>query len=146
MNRIHFSSVHMDWRTPLAVYLELNKEFGFTLDAAANDANALHTNYFTERDDSLMQSWAGERIFVNPPYGRALPRWMEKIWLETAQAEVIVALVPSRTDTRWWHNYAMLADEIRFLQGRLRFEGHGGNSAPFPSCILVFQPNSEEQG
>lgn len=54
-------------------------------------------------------------------------------------AEIVVALIPSRTDTRWWHDYVMLADEIRFIRGRLHFDGHS-QGAPFPSAIVIWRP------
>jgi hypothetical protein len=52
-------------------------------------------------------------------------------------AELVVCLIPSRTDTKWWHDYAMQADEIRFVRGRLKFNGMG--PAPFPSAIAIFR-------
>jgi site-specific DNA-methyltransferase (adenine-specific) len=78
-------------------------------------------------------------VFCNPPYGRAIGEWMRKAW-ESAQrgAEVVVCLVPARTDTAWWHDYATRAAEVRYLRGRLKFGG-ANNGAPFPSALLVFR-------
>ncbi len=75
---------------------------------------------------------------MNPPYGREIGKWMEKAFHESCNGATIVCLVPSRTDTKWWHDYAMRG-EITFIRGRLRFSGHK-NSAPFPSAIIVFKP------
>lgn len=143
---VHFSSVRPDWRTPRGLFDELNGEFGFTIDICASDENALLERYWTERDEALLRSWENERVWMNPPYGRQLPRWMEKAWTEAPNADVIVGLIPSRTDTAWWHDYVMPASEIRFLRGRLEFTGHAktnpdSHNAPFPSCVVVWKPS-----
>lgn len=68
---------------------------------------------------------------------------MAKITEERKNCEVIVALVPSRTDSAWWHDHAMPATEIRFIRGRLHFEGVDhqplSHNAPFPSVVLVYR-------
>lgn len=84
--------------------------------------------------DGLHGSWGGRRVFCNPPYGRWVERWLAK----AREAELAVYLLPSRTDTRWWHDHAMRADEIRFLRGRLTFRGATA-PAPFPSVVLVYR-------
>jgi phage N-6-adenine-methyltransferase len=142
MSAVHFSSAFMAWRTPRGVFDQLNDEFGFTVDGCSTDENALLDHHWTERDEPLLRSWAGERVFINPPYGRQISRWMEKAWTEQNAAQVIVGLVPSRTDSRWWHDYVMGAAEIRFVKGRLKFGG-SENSAPFPSCVVVWRPARE---
>lgn len=127
----------MDWPTPRALFADLDAEFGFTLDVCASPDNACLARFWTERDEALLRSWEGERVWCNPPYGRQIARWMEKAWNEAPAAALIVALIPSRTCSAWWHEYAMTADEIRFLRGRLRFEGAKA-SAPFPSCLAIW--------
>lgn len=79
----------------------------------------------------------GENVFCNPPYGKAIYSWVEKCYNE-AQNATVVALLPARTDTRWFHEYIYgKAKEIRFVKGRLKFGG-SVNSAPFPSMVVVF--------
>jgi site-specific DNA-methyltransferase (adenine-specific) len=126
------------------VFADLHAEFDFTVDGCSTDDNALLDNHWTERDEPLLRSWEGERVFINPPYGRQISRWMEKAWTEQPAVGVIVALVPSRTDTAWWHDYVMGAAEIRFIRGRLAFGGEyaAGHNAPFPSCIVVWRPEN----
>jgi hypothetical protein len=124
-----FSSATGKWATPRALYEELDREFGFTLDPCPID-DAERIMEF----DGLARSWAGQRVFCNPPYGPQIAKWMEK----ATEAGVAVYLVPSRTDVRWFHDFALKADEIRFVKGRLKF-GDAVNSAPFPSCIIVFR-------
>lgn len=78
---------------------------------------------------------------MNPPYGGAIASWMAKAHgAAIHEGATVVCLVPSRTDTAWWHRFSM-KHEIRFLRGRLKF-GDGKNSAPFPSAIIVMRPAS----
>lgn len=125
---IHFKSQRLDWKTPKAVYQILDAEFNFDHDPCPVRPVA----------DGLTSEWGGCN-FVNPPYGRELPRWVAKGYAEFLKGKTVVLLVPSRTDTRWWHQYCMLATEIRFIKGRLRFDDQK-NSAPFPSAIIIFRP------
>ena len=118
-----FSSASVHWATPTDTYNALNAEFEFTLDPCPLGAV-----------DGLTRSWEGHRVYCNPPYGRRVSEWLEK----AREADLAVYLLPSRTDTRWWHDYAMNADEIRFLRGRLRF-GDAKAGAPFPSVVLVYR-------
>ena len=76
-------------------------------------------------------------MFVNPPYGRHLGKWMMKAYMESQLGKLVVCLVPSRTDTKWWHEYVVKASDVRFIKGRLTFEGQK-NPAPFPSVIVIF--------
>ena len=133
-----FSSRTDEWATPQALYDALNAEFGFDLDPCATPENAKCRRYFTRDDDGLAQMWAG-RVWMNPPYGREIGRWIEKAHMEAQRGSLVVCLIPARTDTAWWHNHVMQATEVRFIRGRVRFGG-GKAGAPFPSAIVVFKP------
>lgn len=124
---VHFSSIRLDWKTPKAVYQTLDAEFHFDHDPCPPD-------YIV---DGLTTEW-GKNNFVNPPYGRELNKWIEKGFIEWKNGKTVVFLVPSRTDTRWWHDYCMKATEIRFIKGRLKFDDQK-NAAPFPSAIIIFK-------
>lgn len=120
----------------------INAEFGFTLDACASEHNFKVDNYFTKEDNSLVQDWEGI-VWMNPPYGRTIGEWMKKAFDESQKGATVVCLVPARTDTAWWHDYAMKG-EIRFIRGRVKFQQpgkSGNNSAPFPSAIVIFRSN-----
>ena len=119
-----FSSASQHWATPASLYRELDAEFSFTLDPCPLNSEI----------DGKGLDWSGHRVYCNPPYGRGVGLWLEK----AREADLAVYLLPSRTDTKWWHEYAMGAEEIRFLRGRLKF-GDAKNSAPFPSVVLVFR-------
>lgn len=80
---------------------------------------------------------------MNPPYGRGIGQWMQKAYESAQMGATVVCLVPARTDTAWWHDYAMRG-EVTFIRGRLKF-GNAKNSAPFPSALIVFKPKETGQ-
>ena len=135
---IHFSSVRQDWGTPTNLFEGLDAEFGFDVDVCATADNAKCRKFFSPREDGLKQSWAPLSCFCNPPYGREIGNWMAKGYGESLRGATVVCLVPARTDTKWWHQYARRG-EIRYLRGRLKFAG-AQHAAPFPSAVVVFRP------
>jgi len=138
---VGFSSTKSDWDTPQAFYDKLDKTFGFTLDPCATTNSAKCNKYFTEKQNGLIQDWTGHRVFVNPPYGRNIGEWLKKGYHESQNHNtIVVMLVPARTDTKWWHDYVMKANEVHLVRGRLKF-GTSDNAAPFPSAVVVFHSN-----
>lgn len=124
--------------TPKDFFAKLDEEFGFTLDACATPENALCKTYFTPEMDGLKQTWSGI-VWCNPPYSNILP------WIKKAQDSVfdgdcdcVVMLLPSRTGTRWWHEYAV-NHKIRWIRGRLKFGLDQKNSAPFDCCLVIIE-------
>ena len=136
-----FSSKSNDWATPHQTFNELDNEFNFTLDPCASHQNAKCEKYFTKEDDGLSQDWSNEIVFMNPPYGREIGKWVEKAYRESLKGAVVVCLIPARTDTKYWHNFIFPYAEIRFIKGRLKFGG-SKNSAPFPSAIVIYNKGS----
>lgn len=106
MNDAMFSSKTDLWATPQSFFDDLDSEFGFELDVCALPSNAKCERYFTPADDGLSQTWSGV-CWMNPPYGKEIGLWMRKAYLSSRQGATVVCLVPARTDTRWWHDYAM---------------------------------------
>ena len=152
MNKgVMFSSISNEWETPADLFKALNDEFMFTLDPCATKENHLCDKFYTKEDDGLSFSWKGETVFCNPPYGRDISKWVKKCSDESYLNNVLcVMLIPSRTDTKWFHQYIYNRAEIRFISGRLKFVNRmlpsysdDGNfklsSAPFPSMIVVFK-------
>lgn len=133
---VHFSSETDLWATPQEFFDKYNEKFNFTLDPCATVGNAKCPTFFTKEDNGLEQVWTGS-VWMNPPYGREIGHWMKKAYESSQQGATVVCLVPSRTDTRWWHDYAMKG-EIEFIKGRLKFGG-SKNSAPFPSAVIIFK-------
>lgn len=135
-NEVMFSSRSDEWETPQWLFDQLYTEFGFSLDVCATADNAKCERYYTKAEDGLAQDWSGV-CWMNPPYGREISRWIEKAYESSLGGATVVCLLPSRTDTKWWHEYVMRG-EVRFLRGRLKFGG-SKNSAPFPSAVVIFR-------
>lgn len=134
---LHFSSATDNWETPQYFFDKLNEKYKFTLDVAASKQNAKCPRFFTKEDNGLFKSWQGEVCWMNPPYGRDIIGWLDKAHSEWMLGNsTIICLVPSRTDTAWWHDFAM-KENIEFIRGRLKFGGHV-NAAPFPSALISF--------
>lgn len=160
------SSENFDWQTPPDLFTALDAEFHFDYDAAASEKNALCEHYASAEGafellifdqgwtsrwswnddlDGLTAPW-GDRTFCNPPYGRGIGAWFAKAYQESLSGKTSVLLVPARTDTVYWHEYAMKAHEVRLIKGRVKFRLPGSeetNSAPFPSAIVIFRPGKQ---
>jgi site-specific DNA-methyltransferase (adenine-specific) len=134
------SSERDDWGTPQVLFDGLDKYFGgFTLDPAANHKNAKCEKYFTKEEDGLAQSWEGEKVFCNPPYGNETKYWLQKGYEESLKDNLNkVFLVAARTDTIWFSEAASKSANIFFIKGRLTFEDGTGAPAFFPSAVIVF--------
>ena len=142
---VMFSSKTDLWATPQNFFDKLNNEFYFTLDPCSNDENHKCDLYFTKDDNGLSLPWDSYRVFCNPPYGSEISLWVKKCYEEVfiyKRCQIAVMLIPSRTDTRWFHDFIYGKAEIRFVRGRLKF-GDAKNSAPFPSMVVIFRLNSE---
>ena len=136
---VHYSSKTNEWSTPQDFFDELDKEFNFTLDPCSTSENAQCAKYFTVEDDGLKQDWSNDVVFMNPPYGREIKHWIKKAYEESLNGATVVCLIPSRTDTTYWHDYIFgKAYDIRFVRGRLKFGG-SKNSAPFPSAVIIYK-------
>jgi site-specific DNA-methyltransferase (adenine-specific) len=132
------SELSSRWFTPYSLFHQLDCEFGFTLDAAAEPEHHMCPVYYSTADDGLQQPWTGV-VWCNPPYGRELYHWVRKAADSAREGAAVVMLLPSRTGAAWFHELALPLAEIRFIRGRLRFSGSKIN-APFDSLIAVFKP------
>lgn len=151
-----------EWGTPQWLFDLLDREFHFDVDAACTEENS--KCFFRFSDDALDRPWyegddpelvadlerngipVARTFFLNPPYSAGnIDRFMQKAYEESQKGALVVCLVPCATDTRWWHNYAMKAQEIRFIKGRVRFVGYDEdgkpvqNSPTFSSCVVIFR-------
>lgn len=140
--------------TPPEIFNPLNAVHGFTLDAAASARNAKCQKFFCLENDGLVQSWAGETVWCNPPYSACMA-WVGKAFREVYHGNCpkVVLLLPSnRTEQRWWQDYIEpVRDigkgcEVTFLAGRPRFgwpEGRvvpaKGDRPPFGLAVVVFE-------
>lgn len=142
---VHFSSARGDWATPPEIFKPLQREFNITFDLCASRQNAKCAFYYTRRDNALKQSWVtcgDQSNWLNPPYGRRIGLWVAKASAEAKGylGATTVCLLPARTDTKWFHDYIYNKPnvEVRFLKGRVKFEG-AKHAAPFPSMIVIFK-------
>lgn len=144
------ASVDMRWETPAALLATLHSVFGkFDLDPCAPRKTRTRVGacmHFVEADDGLSLPWFGV-VFVNPPYGRGLGTWVEKARMEVerGRARTVVALIPARPDTSYFHEHVAGRAAVYFLKGRLKF-GDGVQSAPFPSALAIWGAEPEVLG
>lgn len=137
-----------DRATTAEVFDPLHDRFRFTLDVAASPHNTKCERFYSVEDDGLVRSWAGERVWCNPPYSSVAP-WVLKAWAEK-RAPIIVMLLPAnRTEQSWWQEHvepyrdrALSPLRTEFLRGRLRFIAHdrvdvGPNERPPFGCVLL---------
>lgn len=142
------SSVFHGWTTPHELGKKLNTALGrVDLDPCAPNRNRRTAPikarlYLTEEEDGLAREWTGF-VFVNPPYGRALPLWVSKSRQAADGGARVVALVPARTDTRWWHDHVVGHAAVLLLRGRLKF-GNQAKDAPFASALLAWGLAAQE--
>lgn len=136
---VHYSSKTDEWATPQDFFDQLDKEFHFTLDPCANEQNHKCKKFYTKEQNGLTHDWGGHTVFCNPPYGREIGKWVKYSYEQSRKENTtVVMLVPSRTDTRWFHNYIYGKAEIRFVKGRLKF-GNSTSGAPFPSMVVIYR-------
>jgi site-specific DNA-methyltransferase (adenine-specific) len=146
-----FSSASTEWSTPEWLFDALDRRFRFTLDPCCTPAAAKCQRYFTKEHDGLARSWTGERVFMNPPYGRGddgIAPWVRKAREESVAGALVVGLIPARVDTGWWQENVLGYADVRFLRGRVQFvpppgymppKGQKGQSgAGFPSTVVVW--------
>lgn len=144
MNRVLFKSDSQEWETPQEFFDQWDVVFHFQLDVCASEQNAKCKAFFSREQDGLKMMWAPyTSIWMNPPYGREIGKWMRKAYEESCMGCLVVCLVPARTDVRWWHDYAMRGI-IHFVNGRIKFGGYP-KCAPFPSAVVVFMGNLLER-
>jgi len=130
-----------DWRTPLELYARLDQDFHFTVDAAADDKNALHEVFWTKKTNGLTQSWAGHRVFCNPPFSQ------KHLWAAKAaegEAGVAVLILPATVEQEWFHRFVLgVQARIMIPQGRIAFKAPPGvkeTSPRFASIIAMYFP------
>ncbi|WP_072855041.1 phage N-6-adenine-methyltransferase [Escherichia coli] len=111
------------WQTPLWLFDALDIEFGFWLDSAASDKNALCAHWLTEADDALNSEWVSHgAIWNNPPYSNIRP-WVEKAAEQCIQQrQTVVMLVPEDMSVGWFSKALESVDEVRIItDGRINF-------------------------
>lgn len=147
---LFFSSAMHNWQTPPELYKELDDEFHFNFDVCTSVENPLGAPRYMVGEEGLHSDCWNGMCYMNPPYGKYISSWVAKAYEQSIVFGncTVVALLPARTDTRWFHSYIKPGlekkngqIEIRFLKGRIKFVG-AKHSAPFPSLIAIFRGSS----
>lgn len=140
-----------DRQTAPEVFDPLHERFGFTIDVAASAHNAKLPRYYTIEQDGLAQSWAGERVWCNPPYSDIKP-WVAKAHFERRAPLIVMLLPANRTEQMWWQEYIepwrdrsdLDGPRVEFLRGRMRFIAHDADGIrpnerpPFGCCLVIW--------
>ena len=146
MTSVMFSKDSDEWATPKDFYNHLDSLYEFVFDLACSKDNCKTADGFTLLENALEQDWFqisldtdGGWLWCNPPYSKC-KEFVDKAYSEMLLGAKIIMLIPSRTDTKWFHSfiYKQAGVEIEFIKGRLKF-GEAKNSAPFPSMIVKFE-------
>jgi phage N-6-adenine-methyltransferase len=138
MNKALFVAGSTDWETPPELFKQYDEKYHFDIDVCASPENTKCKRYFTAAEDGLAQPWLGT-CWMNPPYGRGVEPWIKKAYESAITGAIVVALLPARTDTHWFHEYIWHKAEIEFLRGWVRFVmGEKSGPATFPSMIVVW--------
>ena len=162
-----FSSKSVEWATPQDLYDKLDGMFSFDMDAAATRLNAKCSLFLDRMIDALNSDWSMPEVvrekgingdawtavpsyhmrsvFLNPPWGRGIGRWLEKAYKESRKGVTVCCVIPACTDTRWWKDWVWKASEVRFVTGRLHFVRDDGHTGPATkgACVVVFTGWSE---
>ena len=133
----------LDWETPNDLFRVLDDEFHFVWDLAAGAHNSKVPNgsFFSEESSAFDHDWPRGPCWLNPPYGKGMNEWADRILEQTKLGTTVVMLIPVRSSTKWWHKLVPHASEVRLMKGRIQFVG-ADRRAPFPTCVIVFVPNS----
>ena len=131
------------WGTPTDVFKRLDEKFHFDVDVCADETNHKCEVYFNEEQDGLKQDWTKyNSVYMNPPYGRHMYAWMEKIYKTSREGGgTCVCCIPCRTDAKWMY-FVMMASEVWLIKGRLHYND-SKDGAPFPSCIVIYRPKED---
>lgn len=143
INASLFSSDIEDWCTPEWL-INIIRVFGhgsIDLDPCSNPNSVVRAKE-EWTSGALERAWRGHGlVYCNPPYSRQLIKWAERIqldsWERASDSDHLILLVPSRTDTNWWHTAITSASAVLFFKGRLKFSD-SENSAPFPSTLIYY--------
>ncbi len=132
------------WETPAHIYEQWGANYKCNLDVAASAANTKCSDYFDIERDALSCDWYG-RVWCNPPYSK-LKAWVAKAYRQRNNCDIIVCLLPAKTDTQWFHSFIYRKASLFFIKGRISFERNGQPGGrgrlPFPSMVTIYRPDS----
>lgn len=138
LGNVEFKSKSMEYETPNEIFEPLRDEFDLQLDVCSSELNYKLKNHFTKEHDGLSKNW-DVNFWMNPPFGRAIKKWVIKAHDESLKHNVTgVLILPVRSNTQWWHKYIIdRGAEVRFIKGEVKFVGHE-RGLWLPFAIVIF--------
>lgn len=145
MDKAYIKSQRTKWATPQDFFDELDAEYHFDLDVCAEPWSAKCGQYYAEIDNGIISPWAPCRCWLNPPFGPGSPilPWVKKAYEESLLGATVVAILPSSTDTAWFHDWVFQKAKIRFIRGRVQFvppKGIKASSNRQPMFLAIWEP------
>lgn len=139
----------VDWVTPDAFWQRVDAKYHFTLDAAADAENTKCKKFFSKENNALRYGHVlvDEVVWCNPPYGGGLlgmPQWSAAFARWAKQGNVVVALLPVATGSRWFKSVWNNAAEIWLLMPRIQFVG-SMSSNTVDSMLVVYDESKRGQ-
>lgn len=98
--------------------------------------------------DGLRDPWQGPLAFVNPPWSAA-KKFLERSYDQWKKGNVktVICLIPSNTDTAFFHTILKAEADVYFVKGRMRFFKEDGS--PYTSAqavmIVIFGATEQEK-
>lgn len=138
-----------DYETPYEIYYNACQDFKIfpKLDVSATATNSKCANYYTPDEDGLTKDW-NKTFWCNPPYSKVAD-FMKKAYYDSKKFQVEgICLIFAKTDTKFWHSFIEGKAEVHFIKGRIKFLKHGfktKNSAPYPSCFVIYRLERKKQ-
>jgi site-specific DNA-methyltransferase (adenine-specific) len=132
----------------------IHAEFVLQLDACSTEQNAQCEHHISPDQDTLATEWvdcmppdqSSHAVWMNPPWGRNIGRFVERAYKQSQKHRlIVVCLLPACTDTRWWRDWVWKANEVRLVTGRLKFVRDDGHTGPATKgcAVVVFTPWGE---
>lgn len=125
-----------EWATPVPLANEWIERLALTWDGAASFANRKLPLFWSKEQNALSLSWAGKRLWINPPWSSVGP-WVDKALQR--EAEIVCLLLPARTDTAWFRKLETDRRVFRFFLGRVAFldPESRGRTAPREGAMIA---------
>lgn len=131
----------VEYYTPEWLLERVYRVFPIDLDPCSDPSQHVKARvHYTE--GGLDKEWFGN-IFLNPPYGRGIGKWTEKVIGHEA-----IALVPVKSDTGWWNALMEHARCWCGVRGRIQFispDGKKGNGTFASAVVLLTSDDAVEE-
>lgn len=144
MSMLAITPLEQEWYTPSYILDKVYNVFPVSTDPCSNKDKTVNAGtYYMKDDDGLSQSWFGN-VYLNPPYGRAIGRWVTKFLEEWDNGNIksAILLMPVKTDTKWWSKLTAELSCWCAVSGRVKFVSSEPDKktsvGTFASAIILF--------